>query len=318
MTAVRHTTGQAGAAEGVRAVATGGNAAWQALSDTHTRDSKPVQDATPRAKTCDDCRCRLCWTVSGFNARRCIACTEGGCTVGTRRSQACAEWLDDQLRAGTIARTEITTPPDLEALRRLHDVADLPSSDEPPERLPERLHKWLATFTEDVRAGRVDLLEVLDAGLADAMDEDLPLCPGCRERPYSAAPRDRTGMCRTCALRRLKRMTDQRVAELEAKREYDGAKQQLKRLRDAEAVLPDKLKVGRDYSGRTRYVRPRDEYARDGGAVIPTDTPVGTPVHECRSCGLQWHSNRPSGGLCSMCAEREEQRDAARVTAVVK
>ena len=315
MTAVRHTTGQAGAAEGSRAVATGGNAAWQALSDTHTRTGEPVEDATPRAKTCDDCRCRLCWTVSGFNARRCIACTESGCKVGTRRSQACAEWLDDAIRAGTIVRTEITTPPNLDALRRLHDVADLPASDEAAERLPERLHKWLTTFSDDVRAGRVDLLEVLDAGLGDALDEDLPLCPGCRERPYSAESGDRIGLCRACALRRLKRMTEQKVDELQAKRDYDAAKQQLKRLRDAEAVLPDRLKVGRDYSGRTRYVRPRDEYERD---LIPTSTPVGTPVHECRSCGLQWHSNRPSGGLCSMCAEREVQRDAARVTAVMK
>ncbi len=317
MTAVRNTTGQAGAAEGSRAVATGGNAAWQALSDTHTRDSKPVQDATPRAKACDDCRCRLCWTVSGFNARRCIACTESGCTVGTRRSQSCAEWLDDALRAGTIARTELTTPPDLEALRRLYDVADLPSAYEPPERLPERLHKWLATFTEDVRAGRVDLLEVIDAGLADAMDEDLPLCPGCRDRSYSPEPENRIGLCRTCALGRLKRMTDQRVAELEAKREYDAAKQQLKRLRDAEAVLPDRLKTGRDYAGRVKYVRPRDEYERDISGLIPTDTPVGTALQECRACGFQWHSNRPSGGLCSECAERAEQRDEARVTAVM-
>ena len=107
------------------------------------------------------------------------------------------------------------------------------------------------------------------------------------------------------------------MAELEAKREYDAAKQQLKRLRDAESVLPDKLKVGRDYSGRVKYIRPRDEYEREVGTIMATTAPVGTALQECRACGLQWHSNRPSGGLCSMCAERAEQRDEARVTAVM-
>lgn len=212
-----------------------GNDAWHSLRDDANASGEPIVPTPPlHAKDCGQCVCRVCWAVSGFNAQRCAACSESGCRVGRERAAGCASWLDAELRAGRVVRTSNTTPPDTELLRDITaSVAAQDTASAAPEALPHRLHAWAATFADELADGRVALLDVIDAALEDALDDGLPPCPVCGHVVRPGQSGFSLGLCRRCWLERLTDAHNAAYRELVAEREYNVAKQRVRRLRDS-------------------------------------------------------------------------------------
>lgn len=86
---------------------------------------------------------------------------------------------------------------------------------------------------EDALAGKVDLA-VLEAQVIRMVREGTrPLCPSCGKREQTV---NSTGLCSPCHLRRLAAAHLDRIAETEAQRNLDSARQQAKRARDRKEV----------------------------------------------------------------------------------
>lgn len=147
-----------------------------------------------------------------------------------------------------------------------------------------------AAFEEDVVAGRVSLVEVVEAALSD-LEEEPELCPRCAARPVSQSPgSSRTrGVCYVCILRHLSDMQRETVATLEAQREYAQLRKETQRLRD-------ELDPGRP---RSR------EYNR---SVLPSTSPI---MQECATCGRPFPPHGESFE-CAECLGLRARRDSAR------
>lgn len=286
----------------------GGNEKWQALSDTTNKKGAPVIQTPPlRDKQCDTCVCRVCWTLSGYNPRRCAVCPESGCRVGRDRAETCAAWLDDALRAGRVHRAANTTaPPNIEALQNIVVTLSPEGDAAAPEAIPQRLHAWASTFADDLAVGRVQLLEVFDLALEDALDDGLPPCPVCNLSVRGVHGAARLGICRRCNLERLKLATDEKVREVAALRDYEASKQQLRRERDLAGVLPDRLVKKRDYSGRVRL-----RAGSDGGDTISSTGEAGAdPAQQAARTASRANTNGQGPGVAGQ--EPGARRERAR------
>ena len=116
--------------------------------------------------------------------------------------------------------------------------------------VPCALRRWATAFSEEVRAGRVDFLEVACMA-AEELESSLEVCPSCARRPIrpqTAAARD--GECTTCHLRRLAEAHREMLSAIEASQENDAAKHLVHRRRvTLGADLPPELAAG---AGRGR------------------------------------------------------------------
>lgn len=163
------------------------------------------------------------------------------------------------------------------------------------ETLSRHLLAWVRTFEDDVRAGRLSLLELVESAVADA--DGLERCPTCSVypvRPGTSAGNH--GLCAVCWLRRLRDAAAERHATLIVQRDYAMEKQRLHRLRESEGLpLPRS--------------RPFGEYG--GHRVGPTDDPLRVA---CSTCGEPF-TPRAGADECSACRERRERRAKRRTAA---
>ncbi|MCK8113972.1 hypothetical protein [Anaerosoma tenue] len=79
---------------------------------------------------------------------------------------------------------------------------------------------------QTIARGDVTLEDLLERVTSS---EGAELCPHCARRPIR---HPRLGLCTACARRSLADAHNEAYAELEAQREYDVAKQRLKRVRE--------------------------------------------------------------------------------------
>lgn len=253
----------------------GGNEAWRALSETHTRDGEPVEPMSAEAE-------------------------------------------------------------------RVYKAAMLPQD---VVITPTPIRKWLSEFLPLVAAGTLDLDELLAV-----VDEDLAIepmaCPWCRTGWYrrSSGPGWRQGTCLTCYLNKLRQAHEEKLREIEAKREVVAIKREVSSARDrldpdrprSHApfrvcdVCGDRLPSAREWEKRTcaacleraehhqhpervAMVRPQDDYDRGGYTVFTTDhAGMGARMLTC-SCGF----TRPetvtdTENRCPDCRERDDARQARK------
>ncbi|MBN2404487.1 MAG: hypothetical protein JXE06_02800 [Coriobacteriia bacterium] len=154
--------------------------------------------------------------------------------------------------------------------------------------------RWCRVFEDEVRAGSVGLLEVVEVALSD-LETEITLCPQCVTWPVrDERKQNARGFCKRCVLEHLSEATRERVAVLEAKREYAQLRKAAQRLRDE--IDPDRAR--RPGPGSREYGRP----------VYPTDAPI---MRSCTTCG-QPFSPHDDGEVCPECIERAERRRIAR------
>ncbi|MDZ4181024.1 MAG: hypothetical protein U1E29_17625 [Coriobacteriia bacterium] len=155
------------------------------------------------------------------------------------------------------------------------------------------LRRWAERVEADVRAGAslVELIEDVADDLAGAFD----LCPQCMTRPVrSETSQGQRGVCATCWLRHLSERQREKLAEIEAQRDYDGLKQRVHRERVAQGLpLP-------------RGPKPLSEYPQVN--LVTTGIPIGAVIHECEACGFTWPAVRDVEDVCPECQERRERR----------
>lgn len=191
--------------------------------------------------------------------------------------------------------------------------------------IPSGLTRWFTAFADDVMSGRVSLEELLEVADSDMQQSGQQLCPTCARRvirPGTVA--QRYGICSVCHLQRLRDAHLERLAEVEAQRDLNAAKQQVSRARRRLGVLPDHVRESRDYTGRvplSEYEPPSEplpvsirEASRErygGRRIHDTDEP--TPLVTCATCGTQYRDHGDDAP-CPECEERRERRTAARTS----
>lgn len=90
--------------------------------------------------------------------------------------------------------------------------------------IPAPLRAWAEAFTDEVRAGTVDLLEIVNCA-CEQMEGEAYVCPLCGVRfAYPDTTAGRIGTCATCHLKRLAAIMRERKGEEEAHREYQAEK----------------------------------------------------------------------------------------------
>jgi len=89
-----------------------------------------------------------------------------------------------------------------------------------------------------VARGDVDLMDLLERVTRSAEAE---LCPRCASRTVSAQY-GRLGLCAVCARKAMTEAFEERISELEARRDADRLKKQIQRLRDE--LEPDRSRRG--------------------------------------------------------------------------
>lgn len=160
--------------------------------------------------------------------------------------------------------------------------------------VPSALTRWFEAFKQDVLEGRVSLEDLLAAADADMQAESVDLCPSC-SRVLRRGEGYKDGLCAVCHLNRLRDAHYEELAKLVAIREYNVAKQQLKRLRrrmGVEAPRAPKGKVAEDYG----FV-----------FMLPTEEPL--PFVTCGICGEPFRLHTDSNAtVCPECRERALQR----------
>lgn len=217
-----------------------------------------------------------------------------------------------------------------------------------PQKTPiltTSLRKWLSAFLPDVAAGRLDLGELLHVVDEDLQHEPM-VCPSCTKGWYrrSSGPGWRQGICTTCYLEKLRVVHEEKLRELEARREVVAIKREVSRARDRldpdrERAHPpfrvcdvcgDRMPPEREWEPRTcagclertqnhqrpervPMVRPQDEYGRLAATVPQTGgAALGARMLTC-SCGF----TRPQTATdnqdrCPDCLERDQARERAR------
>ena len=187
---------------------------------------------------CDECRCHVCIALYGFNAERCHDCPSSSCKAGNARVDGCTNWLAAGLRTRSISRTTGTAPVPLDKLRRvaaaLQSRADSAAISENGDAMPERVLAWAKRLATEGPGQRIDITTVIDIAVAEAIDDNLPPCPSCRTRVVRDYWQPGShGFCKVCWLERIKAGHDDVILELQALKDVEQSKTELKRLRRA-------------------------------------------------------------------------------------
>ena len=165
--------------------------------------------------------------------------------------------------------------------------------------VPSALTRWFEAFRQDVLEGRVSLEELLIVADADMQSESVDLCPRCTKRPVRSKGKQyapyRSGICSVCHLQRLASAHRDALAELEATREYNAVKAQLKRRRK-ELGVPAPRRAGKDKS------------PEDYGRYWCPGTDEPHPFAHCDTCSEAFRDHGEGHTTCPECRARAEAR----------